>query len=105
MELGDQVNLQRIHKVRKRKKGKDGELKKDSYGVSAYRPQYLGKPETPRKGHTTVSTNLNIKHNFNHQHCKQQRMVLSIGCSIPDFTDYCYQHTIIAGYCFNKYTA
>jgi hypothetical protein len=58
MELGDQVNVQRIHKVRKRKKREDGELKKDRYGVSTHRPQHLGKPETLKKGQTTVSANL-----------------------------------------------
>jgi hypothetical protein len=71
MELGDQVSVQGIHKVRKRKKGKVGESKKDSYGVSTYRPEYLGKPETLKKGQTTVSANLNREHKSNHQHCKQ----------------------------------
>lgn len=67
MELGPhQVSVQRIHKVRKRKNGKEGEMK-DSYGVSTYHP----KPETLKKSQTTVSANLNHEHNSNNQHCKQ----------------------------------
>lgn len=71
MELGDhQVTVQGIHKVRKTKNGKEGELK-DSYGVSTYKPVYHGKPETLKKGQTTVSANLNHEHNSNHHQCKQ----------------------------------
>jgi len=71
MESGDhQVSAQGIHKARKRKNTKEGELK-DSYGVSTYRPVYHGKPETLKRGQTTVNANLNHEHNSNHQHCKQ----------------------------------
>jgi hypothetical protein len=66
MESGDhQVSVQGIHKVRKRKNGKERALK-DSYGVSTYRPVYHGKPETLKKGQTTVSANLNHEHNSNY---------------------------------------
>jgi hypothetical protein len=71
MESGDhQVSVQGIHKVRKRKNGKQGALK-NSYGVSTYRPVYHGKPETLKKGQTTDSANLYHEHNSNYQHCKQ----------------------------------